>query len=85
MILCLACAKAQSEPETGWIHAGGIGCEVRSVSQAPHASRVAFYEQIADTTERETFAAAVVLEFKRRQAWKLSQPAANDEAGPEAA
>lgn len=82
MSACPACAAALLDPYTIHVQAGCLGCEVRRVSLAPHFSRLAFYEQIRDPQEREAFASAVVLEYRRRKAWMLARPAANDGPGP---
>jgi hypothetical protein len=64
---CDACARAVDDPETGLVFSGCLGCEVRSVSQAPAWARTDYYARIEDTEEREAFIEAVRLEYERRQ------------------
>lgn len=68
---CPACVAAETNPYAGEYRVDCLGCEVRAVSNAPHDSRLAFYAQIGDPAQREAFAAAVVMEFKRRQGLRM--------------
>lgn len=64
---CGACESARTNPHAFEYWAGCIGCEVRSVSNAPKHLREAFYQRIADPIERQAFVDAVGAEFKRRR------------------
>lgn len=69
---CEACAAAAIDWASGEYRKGCNGCEVRAVSQAPDMGRRAFYAQITDGDERETFIAAVSVEYQRRKRLKAA-------------
>lgn len=63
---CAACERAIRHPLAGYYEANCLGCEARSVSQAPKHLREIFYRSLSDL-ERGPFIAAVNAEFERRQ------------------